>query len=345
MTESPRILARDPHCSHCFPRIAMTHVLALSGLTVRRPDLVIGVDGGGTRTVAVLAQRTSGRILSRGEAGASNIQSAGERSALLALQEAIEQAFDRAGQKREPVAAACLGLAGVDRNEGLDVIQSWATQYELAGLVPVANDATLLLAAGTPEGWGVAVVAGTGSIAFTRTPDGQIGRCGGWGYLLGDEGSGYQIALAGLRAACRAYDQCSPPTQLLTGMLHHMGLPDAPSLIPAVYRGKWDRTVLASLAPVVLEAATAGDTIARGIVAEQAAALAKTTAVAAQSCGFPPGAVPLALTGGVLLGSSLFRRLYLESLVEAGFQAHPVQCVPEPSEGAVKVACQAVAAR
>ncbi|MCZ2342896.1 MAG: hypothetical protein LC104_14070 [Bacteroidales bacterium] len=325
----------------------MTHVLALSGLTVRRPDLVLGVDGGGTHTVAVLAQRTSGRVLGRGAAGASNIQSAGEQSALRALEESIEQAFDQAGQPREPVAAACLGLAGVDRNEGLDVIQNWAARYELAGLVPVANDATLLLAAGTPEGWGVAVVAGTGSIAFTRTPTGQVDRCGGWGYLLGDEGSGYQIALAGLRAVCRAYDQCSPPTQLLTRILRHMGLPDGdgPSLIPAVYRGKWDRTVLASLAPIVLEAAQDGDAIACAIVTEQAVALAKTTAVAAQKCGFPPGAVPLALTGGVILGSALFRRLYLHALVEAGFHAEPIQCVSEPCVGAVKVACQAASSR
>lgn len=323
----------------------MTNVYTLPGLTVRHPDLVLGVDGGGTHTIAVLAHRGTGEVLGRGTAGGSNIQSAGERSALLALEQSIEKAFEQAGQKRESVAAACLGLAGVDRDEGLDVIQNWAARYQLAGLVPVANDATLLFAAGTPDGWGLAVVAGTGSIAFTRTPDGQVGRCGGWGYLLGDDGSGFQIALAGIRAVCLAYDRCGPSTVLLERILERMELTSVPDLIPAVYRGQWERTVLANLAPIVLEAATDGDTVALGIVNQHADALATTTVVAARSNRLTHGKIPLALTGGILLGSQLFRTRYLQALADAGMNAHPIQCVPDPSVGAVKLACQAAASR
>jgi N-acetylglucosamine kinase-like BadF-type ATPase len=86
------------------------------------------------------------------------------------------------------------------------VILGWADRVRLAGKVSVANDATLLFAAGTPDGWGLAVIAGTGSIAFTLDAHGRDARAGGWGYLLGDEGSAFRVGLLGLRAACRAAD-------------------------------------------------------------------------------------------------------------------------------------------
>src|SRR5207302_776208 len=99
------------------------------------------------------------------------------------------------------------------------------------------EDAALLLAAGTPEGWGVAVVAGTGSMAFARAADGRTARAGGWGPLLGDEGSGYAIALAGLRAAARSADGRAQVTPLTDRLLAAYGLTRPQELIGAVYRG------------------------------------------------------------------------------------------------------------
>src|SRR4029079_16538076 len=155
----------------------------------------------------LLAKAGSGELIGRGIGGPSNIQAVGVENGLRALHYASARSFKAAGLDRATVAGACLGLAGVDRQEGLDVIHGWAARVALADKTTVANDATLLLAAGTPEGCGLAVIAGTGSIAFVRTPTGQIGRCGGWGYLLGDEGSAYMVALTALRAACRAVDK------------------------------------------------------------------------------------------------------------------------------------------
>ncbi len=98
-------------------------------------------------------------------------------------------------------------------------MREWAARTQLAATVDVIEDAALLLAAGTPDGWGVAVVAGTGSMAFARAADGRTARAGGWGPLLGDEGSGYAIALAGLRAAARAADGRAPATPLTDRLL------------------------------------------------------------------------------------------------------------------------------
>lgn len=307
-----------------------------------RPDLVLGIDGGGTTTVAILASADTGEVLGRGTAGASNIQAVGVQTGLHALETCIDRAFHAAGIDRATTAAACLGLAGIDRQEGLDVIHGWASRVALAERVTVANDATLLLAAGTPEGWGLAVIAGTGSIAFVRTPEGQIGRCGGWGHLLGDEGSAYQITLLALRASCRAVDQCGPATSLVERFNRRMGLRQPADLIPAVYRGPWDRTAIAGLCPMVLEAADAGDQVAAAIIEKQALALARTASGAVKNAKLPLADLPIALAGGVLLGSQIYRETFISGLQSAGIQPGPVTCVDDPALGAVVLARKAI---
>ncbi|HVL15649.1 MAG TPA: BadF/BadG/BcrA/BcrD ATPase family protein, partial [Gemmata sp.] len=180
-------------------------------MAVPESSLVLGIDGGATSTTALLADAATGRVLGRGHGGPSNIQAVGEEAALRQLDVAVGAAFDAAGLPFSTVAAAALGLAGIDV-DGADVIRAWSDRVELTPRISVANDATLLFAAGTPEGWGLAMVAGTGSIAFTLDRDGNEARAGGWGYLMGDEGSAFRLGLLGLRAACRAADNIGPPT-------------------------------------------------------------------------------------------------------------------------------------
>ncbi len=303
-----------------------------------RPDLVLGIDGGGTTTICLLAEKASGKVLGRGVGGPSNIQAVGVDGGLRALDDAIERAFQAAALPRAKVGSICLGLAGVDRQEGLDVIHGWAKRGSVAEKVSVSNDATLLLAAGTPDGWGLAVIAGTGSIAFVKTPEGILGRCGGWGYLLGDEGSAYMLTVAALRAACRSFDGISPPTKLVDAFVKRMNLSAAPDLIPAVYRGPWDRSAIAGMAPLVLELAEAGDAVSAEIVRTQARELSLTAAGAVSANGLPKAGLPVALAGGVLTNSELYRRHFLDGLREAGINAGAVQLVTEPAVGAVVLA-------
>ena len=308
-----------------------------------RPDLVVGIDGGGTNTLAMIARADTGEIFARGKAGPSNIQSVGVEAALKALDEATDRAFKAAGLPRAKAGAACLGLAGVDRQEGLDVIHGWAARAGLADKVTVANDATLLLAAGTADGWGLAVIAGTGSIAFVRSADGKVGRCGGWGYTLGDEGSAYMIAVGALRAACRSHDRVIGPTVLVERFVAKMHLKEPPDLIPAVYRGPWDRAAIAALAPVVLDTAAEGDAVAVEVVRREAAELARTAAAAVRNTGLPTDALPMALAGGVLLGSEAYRGFFLGALRDAGVVPGDVKLVPDPAVGAVVLARRSLA--
>ena len=310
-------------------------------------ELVLGIDGGGTRTIVYLATRStrdSGwELLGRGEAGPSNRQVVGTPAALAALDEATAHAFAAAGRTRHAVRAACLGLAGAGRAGDQEIVREWAARANLAGTVDVIEDAALLLAAGTPDGWGVAVVAGTGSMAFARAADGRTARAGGWGPLLGDEGSGYAVALAGLRAAARAADGRAAVTPLTDRLLAAYGLTRPQELIGVVYRGG-DRAALASLAPVVLEAAEAGDPTADHIVREAAGELAAAAAAAARSLEL--GATfPVALAGGLLVSAAGYRERFLSALTDRGLVPGPVALVTEPAEGAVRLALARVSSQ
>jgi N-acetylmuramic acid 6-phosphate etherase len=308
-----------------------------------RDDLYLGIDGGGTRTVALLARGDAAGwvVIGRGEAGPANLRAVGPERAQQALDEAVSRAFGAAGLPRTAVAAACFGLAGAGRPEEQAAVRAWAERVRLAGAVEVIADTPLLLAAGTPGGWGLALVAGTGSMAFARAPDGRTARSGGWGHLLGDEGSGYALAVAGLRAVVRAADGRGPQTALSERLLAGLGLRHPQELVGAVYGGGADRTTLAALAPAVIAAAEDGDGEAVAIVREAAQQLATTAAAAVRTLGLEGAAVPTALAGGLLLGSAGYRQRVLDGLAALGCRAEPVGLVSEPAEGAVRLALAA----
>ena len=169
-------------------------------------------------------------------------------------------------------------------------------------------------------------------------------RSGGWGYLLGDEGSAYGLALAGLRAVARSADGCLPPTCLTDTLLPFMGLNEPLEMIKAVYRGDWDRARIATLAPLVLAAAEQGDGVAGGLVQTEAVELAKTTAAAARKLSLPTDRLPVAVTGGTILNGAAYRERFVAGLRSLGIKPDPVTLVHEPAEGAVRVA-RRIAAR
>jgi N-acetylglucosamine kinase-like BadF-type ATPase len=286
--------------------------------------------------VAVVASMTE--ILGRGESGPSNLQAVGVTRSFQAIQDAITAAFAAAKRRPGEARAIVLGLAGADRSQEQRLIRSWVDRAGIARACDVVNDARILLAAGTPEGWGMALIAGTGSIAFGRTPDGRMGRSGGWGYLLGDEGSGYALVMAALQAVAHAADGRGAPTLLTGRLLAAMDIREPMDLIPAVYRGGWDRTALSALAPHVIAAAEAGDAVACRVVADAARQLADTVIAAARALALPLRDLPLAMTGGTLLESEFYRGQTLAALERQGVHANPVTLVHEPAEGAVRLA-------
>ena len=271
--------------------------------------LLLAVDGGGTRTQALVADG-EGTVLGRGLGPGSNLHNMEFERSCRALTIAIDSALadalgpgsDGAGRWREvPLAAACFGLSGVDAPSDAEQVAAWVRDQGIAPRFSVVNDGELVLAAGTPEGWGVAVVSGTGSVCLARSPAGESVRVGGWGPLLGDEGSGYDIGLRALRLATQAADGRSGAVLLLAAVLRHLGLGDPTALIREVHAPRITPADVASLATVVSELAGQGDADAAAVITAAGAELARHVETARRRLHLTRP--PLALGGGALRGA------------------------------------------
>ena len=307
-----------------------------SKLVVTMDTLVIGLDGGGSRTRARLAN-ANGETLGAGEAGPSNPQTAGLEAAEREIMRAMHTAFEDAHIAPRMVAAACFGIGGIERADANAELKAWA-QATVAARVRMLNDGEILLAAGSPDNWGIAIIAGTGSIAWGKTRDGRIARAGGWGHLIGDEGSSFDLGREALRAAVQAADGRGEETRLLPAILEHWGLSDAMDLVPRVYRPGHTPADIAELAPVVARVAAEGDPIARALLVYAGEALASAAVAVARRLEIAEEKIPLALTGGLLLGNDLIRARLLEALESFDYRFTPVELVREPVAGAVRIA-------
>ena len=307
-------------------------------------DLILGLDGGGSKTVAWLcrADGASEVAWAVGQAGPSNPQTVGWSRALDNVDLALERAFRSVGRNRRPVRAACLSLAGAGRGDDRQRIDAWARQRQIAKQILVTHDAMPVLAAGTPEGVGIALIAGTGSLAFGRNASGQSARAGGWGHLMGDEGSGYAIALEGLQAVARAWDGRGPETILGQLLSEALRMSDRADVLRALYERQADRDWLASLSRHVLAAADQGDSVSQQIVNRAADELVDLLqfVIRRLGMGLSDQPIPVALAGGVLVNSALLRCRLAEMVVNRDLPAVQWQVVLEPVMGAIRLAAR-----
>lgn len=318
------------------------------------PDLLLGIDGGGTGTTALLARKEGNtfRILGKGEAGPSNRQSVGDARMGDNLQQAINQAFTAAQLEVGTVGSACLGLAGADRPADREALQQWAERTQLATKVAITNDAELLLAAGSAEGWGLAIIAGTGSIAYGKNATGLTMRAGGWGPLLGDTGSAYAIALEALQTACVEIDletnlnadAISKENALWPIIQEAWQLKSPAELVQKVYRSGLDRAGIASLAPAIVEAYFAGNSDAAEVVEHQALSLAGDAAIILRKLFRSVSEVPLVLAGGLFTHFAEYGEFVVDELkrcLTTDENTDPIgniTIVREPAEGALRLA-------
>jgi N-acetylglucosamine kinase-like BadF-type ATPase len=250
---------------------------------------------------------------------------------------AIDRAFVAAGIPRGPAVAACFGLAGAGRESEQKRIAEWAKSFGVAHIVRVVGDAEPILAAASPDGCGIALICGTGSLAWGRNQRGEVARSGGWGYLLGDEGSGYAIARAGLIAALRAADGRGEPTAILSRILAELKAASPDTLVERVYSSEMTRERLAGLAKIVFDAAH-DDAVAQSIIATAAGDLAEMIGALAGRLHFSSGEYALALTGSVILNQPVLRQQLLAQLAERGCPPKAESLVPDPVRGAIRLA-------
>ncbi len=307
---------------------------------------VLGIDGGGTKTVCVLMDDT-GQVHCRGEAGASNYQSVGKRAAFFSIQSAIDQAIASIGEVK--IEAIGLGLAGVDRPADIQAAHSFVEQLKLCDSLPitwdlqpanvvVCNDALIALVGGLGHAVGIVASAGTGSIVFGRNSKGYTKRVGGWGYILGDEGSAYYIAIQGMRTALRAYDGRGLPTTLQEHLRQHLGLSSLEDLIEVVYQRGWGVKEIAALAPIVDQAAALGDEVAINIIQDSAQELVKATQTVSEVIFSPTEGFEVVTMGSVWQGLSLLRQSFEASIVRRSPLAKVIYPQHEPAYGAALLA-------
>src|SRR5512134_4028190 len=197
---------------------------------------VIGIDAGGTKTVCQLAD-DQGRLVTETRGPGANLQAAGELQVEKVLHDVMERALasgPAAAQGLVP-AAICLGIAGVDREDDSRVVWGIMRRIGYKARLVVVNDALIALEAGIGEGPGIVVISGTGSICYGRNAQGEAARAGGWGYVLGDEGSGYWIGRAAIRAVLREQDRRGARTLLTDLLLRHFEVQRPQDLLHAVY--------------------------------------------------------------------------------------------------------------
>jgi glucosamine kinase len=296
---------------------------------------VLGIDAGGTKTVCLLADG-EGRVRASSRGPGANLQSLGELEVEKVLHEVMDQSL--VGETGPP-AAICLGIAGVDRPHDDAIIRGIMRRIGLKAPVLVVNDALVALVAGAgDEGPGIVLIAGTGSICYGRNAAGQAARAGGWGYLLGDEGSGWWIGREALTAVMRAVDGRGPDTLLLPRVLEHFGFADTSDLIHEVYHRDTRRRAVAGLSGVVRQAADDGDVVARQILGAAADQLALAVLSVARRLEMRGLQFPLVLSGSLFKVLPTLLADVRSRLAEVTPRCQPRVLEHEPAVGAVRLA-------
>jgi N-acetylglucosamine kinase-like BadF-type ATPase len=298
------------------------------------PVHVLGIDVGGTKTVALLGGH-DGRTVATARGPGANFQIARELELQEVLRSVIDEAAAEGGARPS---AICLGIAGVDRPADADIVRRIVRRIEPGARVLVVNDALIALEAAVGDAQGVVIVAGTGSIAYGRNGRGEAARAGGWGYVLGDEGSGYWIGRLALRAIVRQADGRGRATSLTRLVLAHFHLGRTEELIETVYHQGLAPAAVAALATFVQLASDDGDGVAAAILARGAEELASAAASVTAQLDIGSDSFPFVLAGGIFKALPGLRNLVADLLPAIAARSSTVHLEGEPALGAVRLA-------
>src|ERR1700687_3539971 len=295
---------------------------------------VLGIDAGGTKTVCLLADE-SGAVMAEGRGPGANLHASGDLEVEKVLTRVMTAAM---GDRNTPPAALCVGIAGGDREDDARIIQVVLQRISPGSRILVVNDALVALVAGAGPGPGLAVLSGTGSIAYGRNAQGVAARAGGWGHLIGDEGSGYWIGRRALTAVVREADGRGPHTRLTEDVLAHFGVTDAAGLVRIVYDSDVPRSSVATLGPVVERARDAGDAVAAELLARAGEELTLAAAWGGSRLETSGDAFAIILAGGVFRAVPWLVEDLERRLAEVAPRCVVRMLADEPAVGAVSLA-------
>ncbi|MBM3737296.1 MAG: ATPase [Acidobacteria bacterium] len=266
-------------------------------------ELYLGVDGGQSSTTAVVADE-SGRVTGYGRGGPCNHVSGSE--ARTRFIDAIGSAVEQASGGARSFRAACFGFSGGPADKQRLIEEMFHVDQLL-----VTTDALIALSGATGGEPGIITIAGTGSIAFGRNAAGRTARAGGWGYVFGDEGGGFNITRQAVRAALRQHEGWGPRTMLHDRLLAETGARDANEMMHWFYTPEFPKPRIAGYARFVDECARAGDMVALDILRSEAQHLATFAGAVRGQLFSPAGRAVVAHIGGVFKSAILLERYQL----------------------------------
>ena len=296
-----------------------------------RDGLLLGIDGGQTATKSLLA-RLDGTVLATGTGGPFDHfhSSAGAAKNRAALQGAIHSTLTAAHARPEDVLAIGLGLTGVFSGaDSTPVVMEIVRDHLPTAAITVRPDFTTNLAGASGGKPGVVVIAGGGAIAYGVTADGREGLSSGFGYLIGDEGSAFDIGRRAITSAARASDGRDPPTALEDTIRAAFNIDAIRDITRIVYGEGFSRERISQLAPVVVAAADAGDRAALRIVSHAGEELACAALAVIRQIHDPPEAPTVFVTGGLFQAGERLLAPFRSTLTRGwpqavvGFAAHP----------------------
>lgn len=302
---------------------------------------VLGIDAGGSKTVALLA-RLDGPVIAEGRAGGANLRTHGELTVEKTLHDVIDQVLDR--QTERPV-AVCLGIAGVDRHDDAATIRGVMRRLGFREHTLIVNDALIALVAGAGVPVGLVIVAGTGSIAYGVNAAGHAARSGGWGPVLADEGSGYWIGRRALVAVMRHADGRGPRTALTPIVFDRLGVTRADEMVSEIYEGPERRELVATLGPLVAEAQAGGDAVAAEILSDAADELVLAASSVINRLDMRGDVFQTFLSGGMFRSLPWLAAAVTARLREVAPRATVSLLSAQPAAGAVTLALAEAAGR
>jgi N-acetylglucosamine kinase-like BadF-type ATPase len=305
----------------------------------------LGVDGGGTNTRAAILD-AAGQWHSEGRAEAANFLRVGLATAVESVKRAVDEACAQAGINASQLAAACIGLAGVQHpKHHRQMFEALKAALGIRAMT-LETDARIALAGATDLRPGVVIIAGTGSISCGLNARGEFARAGGWGPAMGDEGSGHYIGRRALEMVVSAYDGRSLPTALTEKVCRHFSVSAPPELPSVIYHSSLKMMrELAQLSKLVVEAAREDDMAARSILTDAALELARAVVAVIEQLKMQDDQFRVAYVGGVFEAGELILAPLRESIALVAPRAYLAPPLHPPVIGAVKLALASQAKR
>ncbi len=304
---------------------------------------ILGVDGGGTKTVARIADNEK-KVISEAKGDSGNYKSVGIGQASDNLNKVVMEALKKAGLgKPFRFLGACFGLSGLDSPKDEEIYKKIIFNGPLLDFLEtkrtmICNDSKIGLYAGSDNPDAIMIICGTGSNCYGKNKEGLEAKANGWDFILGDEGSGFSISLKALKSVMRAYDGRGEPTLLCEGVLKRLNLEDVYGLIEWVYNPPLDTGRIASVAKIVCETAKKGDRLSRDILAGEAREAGLSVSAVAKKLGFGNQEFDLVFVGSVFRCEKYFKSILETSLRKSFPNINFVPFTQKPVEGAIKLA-------